>query len=452
MPPHDSPTSRSDSPRDLQMSAPDAEPSIVAARRPGARLRLPGFALLATAGLATAYWTGPLLGTAMGPGILATLLLGALALRIRPERTFVLASLTGLAVLIQWGSLRYVVLHLMLVGGSYLLRNRPRLLAMFIALGVLALPKELFRLFYNWTFLHDWLNPFLLAHVLLLVAYWWQSRRRGKASEDGFAAWMALFLFPSHPMNPMAFAPADVWRARTATVRAVVNTMFLLSVKAGALLLLVWLFPGGRLMDQGPEQLLARPLHLLWLSVMYSYLHVALTLSGAADIAILIARVFGWNLPHHFRFALLAWNPVELWRRWAIYNRRLLLTLVYFPLGGGDRRRYLNVMLTFLASGLVLHSGWVGSKYWELGIGGLRDQSTYFLLQGLAVCGCLWLWKLRGKDPASDRELRWSWGRVAGTVGTQALSAWLHILVVAPQVEWGDRWRLMARCFGLDLG
>ena len=135
MPPHDSPTSQSDLPRDMEMSAPAAEPSIVAARRPGARLRLPGFALLATVGLATAYWTGPVVGTAMGPAILATLLLGALALRIRPERAFVLAALTGTAVLMQWGSLRYVVLHLMLVGGAYLLRNRPRVLAAFIGAG-----------------------------------------------------------------------------------------------------------------------------------------------------------------------------------------------------------------------------------------------------------------------------------------------------------------------------
>ena len=91
MPPHDSPTDHSD----MEMSAPAAEPSIVAARRPGARLRLPGFALLATLGLAAAYWAGPVVGTAMGPGILATLLLGALALRIRPERAFILAALTG---------------------------------------------------------------------------------------------------------------------------------------------------------------------------------------------------------------------------------------------------------------------------------------------------------------------------------------------------------------------
>jgi hypothetical protein len=424
-------------------------PSGVPAPRTGQRLGLPGYALLATLGLAVGYLTGPTVGTAFGPGVLVTLLVGALAARLWPARTQALVALTGVVVLAQWVGQRYFVLHLGLVGGAYLLRRRPRLLAGFLIVGGVVLPKELFRLFYHWTFLHDWLNPYLLAHLLLMTAYWWQARRRGKATEDGPAAWGALFLFPSHPMNPMAFAPDDVWRARAADVRAVTTTAALLAAKAGVLLLLAWAAPRGRLMDQSAAELLARPLPLLWLSVLHSYLHVVLTLSGAADVAVLIARVFGWHLPHHFRFALLAWNPVELWRRWAIYNRRLLLALVYFPLGGGQRHRYLNVLATFLASGLLLHSGWLGSKYWELGLGGLRDETVYFLLQGLAVCACLALWQRQGKDPRSDRELRWSWGRAAATIATQALSAWLHILVVAPQVDWAERWRLMGRCLGL---
>jgi hypothetical protein len=167
------------------------------------------------------------------------------------------------------------------------------------------------------------------------------------------------------------------------------------------------------------------------------------------DVAVVVARAFGVRLPHPFRLALLAWNPVELWRRWGIYNRKLLLKLVYFPLGGSDRHRYLNVMLTFLASALVLHSGWIGSRYWEIGAGGWRDESVYFALQGLAVCACLAWWQLRGKDPRADRALRWSPSRVVATVATQALSAWLHLIVLPQQVPWAERWRLMVRCLGL---
>jgi hypothetical protein len=410
------------------------------------------YALLAAAVLAGLAIAGPELGLSWRWSISLVLWVGALAVRLFPEHAHLLAGLTGVAVLFQWTSGRYLTYHLLLVGGAFLLRRRPLVLVLLVAVGAFVIPKELFRLLYHWRFLHDWINPFLLAHFLLVLAYWWREQQRGLVGEPGnvrVADWLVLFLFPSHAMNPMNFAPSQLWRPRNADLRAVLETMLLVASKALAVMLLSRLLPGNRLWDQTGAALLARSWPGLWLSVAHSYLFVALTLSGTADLVILVARLFGWRLAHPFRWALLAWNPVELWRRWAIYNRRLLLTLVYFPLGGSQRHRMLNVLLTFLASALVLHSGWVGSKYWEVGAGGWRDQTTYFFLQGLAVCACLGWWQLRGKDPRADRDLRWSAGRVLGTVATQAFSAWVHILVLAQQVDWTDRWRLMARCFGL---
>jgi hypothetical protein len=352
-------------------------------------------------------------------------------------------------VLAQWSTFRWVSYHLLLVGVAFVLRRRPIALAVLIAVGVFLIPKELFRLLYHWSFLHDWLSPFLLAHFFLVLVYWWREDQRGVIGPPRFGDWLVLFFFPGHALNPMNFAPGQLWRARTADRRAVLETLLLVSVKALAVMTLARLLPGGKLSDQSAATLQARSWPALWLSVGHSYLFCALTLSGTADLAVLVARVFGWRLPHPFRWALLAWNPVELWRRWAIYNRRLLLTLVYFPLGGSERRRTLNVLLTFLASALVLHSGWVGSKYWEVGEGGWRDQTAYFLIQGLAVCACLWYWRFTGKDPRADRELRWSAPRVLATLATQAFSAWVHILVLAPQLTWTERWQVMARCLGL---
>jgi len=410
------------------------------------------YALLAAAVVAALAIAGPELGLSWSWGISVTLWLGALAVRLFPEHAQLAAGLTGVAVLAQWTALRYLAYHLLLVSGAFLLRRRPLALVALVAVGAFVIPKELFRVFYHWVFLHDWLSPFLLAHFLLVLAYWWREQQRGVVPEPGdttFANWLVLFLFPTGPMNPMNFAPSHLWRARNAELGAVLQTLLLVASKALTVMLVARLLPGNRLSDQTGAALLARSWPGLWLSVFHSYLYVALTLSGTADLVILVARLYGWRLPHSFRWALLAWNPVELWRRWAIYNRRLLLTLVYFPMGGSERHRMLNVLVTFLASGLVLHSGWVGSKYWELGVGGWRDQTVYFLIQGLAVCACLGWWRLIGKDPRADKDLRWSPARVLATVATQVFSAWVHILVLAPDVSWGDRWHLMARCFGL---
>ena len=65
----------------------------------------------------------------------------------------------------------------------------------------------------------------------------------------------------------------------------------------------------------------------------------------------------------NFRWPLLATSPVDLWRRWNIYNRRLLLKFVYFPLGGNRRHVYRNILLTFLGSALILHTGYCGSPW-----------------------------------------------------------------------------------------
>jgi hypothetical protein len=293
-------------------------------------------------------------------------------------------------------------------------------------------------------------NQYLLAHLFLVVLVWWSTDRRGRANETSFSAWLCLLLFPGHPINPMVFSPTDLWRPRVALTRDVLNSLLIVAVKGFALWAIALLWPQGQLAQRSATDLLTAPLASVWATVGLSYLVCALLLSGTADVSVLLGRLFGWPLPHPFRWALLAWNPVELWRRWAIYNRKVLLQLVYFPLGGADRHRILNVMLTFAASGLVLHSGWLGSRYWEVGPGGWRDQTIYFLLQGLAVSGCLLYWSWRGKSPAADRELRFSVSRIFGVIATQALSAWLHILVLAPGLSFAERVRLMGRCFGIE--
>jgi hypothetical protein len=409
-------------------------------------------ALLAAATLGALSLIGPTMGAVWSLWISITLFIGVVAVTVWPTRAYWLAGLCGVAVLVQWTALRTSIYHLLLVGGAFLLRRRPVLLGSFLLLTVVVIPKELFRRHYHSPLLHDWVNPFLLAHLFLVVLMWYSTQKRGRANETSFGAWLCLLLFPSHPINPMVFGPGDLWRPRLAVVRDVATSMLLVASKAAALWAIAWAWPQGQLVQQDPATLLngSQSWLVLWRGVGLSYLVCALLLSGTADISVTIARLFGWQLPQPFRWALLAWNPVELWRRWAIYNRKALLSLVYFPLGGGDRRRTLNVMLTFAASGLLLHSGWLGSRYWETGVAGWRDQTLYFLLQGVAVCACLWFWRLRGKHADVDRELRWSFGRAAGVIATQAMSAWLHILILAPQLTLADRWRLMARCVGLE--
>jgi hypothetical protein len=426
----------------------------------GGAVAAPGARLAAQAGLAAltlsaAHLIAPTFGHALPVAAVGAVGTGALAVMLAPRLAVEIASAFGLlALALGDPTPTYAGYHVTLVGLLFLCRRRGWTLALALALGAVVVPKTLFWLCSGRPDVHGWLNEPALAVTIFATIYWWRETRDGRApaleaGRSPLAAWCLLYLFPSQIAVPLVLGPGDLWRARRDDAGAVLRALASFVAKAAALVTLRALFPNHGFSCHSGAALASLPRPALWGVVALSYVDLMLTLSGTIDIAVAVARLYGWQLPAPFRWALLAWNPVELWRRWGIYNRRFLLKNVYFPLGGGARHRLLNVMLTFLASALVMHSGWLGSKYWAVGAGGWRDWSIYFGLQGAAVCACLITWRLVGKDSAADRELRWSWGRLAGTLATQAMSALLHVIILPQAIPLGDRWRLIARCLGL---
>lgn len=423
----------------------------VADTRLAARVgRAAGLAATAVAGIAL---VGPLLGMRVPPAALVVIGLGAVAVEVAPPRAFTVTAAAGVLALAASNKV-YTLYHLVLVGLLFVARKRT--LATAVALGGLALwlPKHLFHDHYHQAGFYNWLNEPSLALVLFVTAAWWRTRRDGRlpagAEDASLPAWSLLYLFPGHAVNPIVYSPGDLFRERRVDARGVLTALLLVALKGLAHAALARWVPSASYGALDAARAATASRAELWGVVLVGYLDLALTLSGTADLAILVARLYGWPLASPFRWALLAWNPAELWRRWGLYNRKWLLQMVYFPLGGGTRHKYLNVLATFLASALVLHTGWFGSKYWEVGAGGWRDETVYFLMQGLLVCGWLAFSALRpaltGKD---DHTLRLSWSRVAGTAATQAASALVHVVVLAQAIPFADRWVVMARCLGL---
>jgi hypothetical protein len=418
-----------------------------------AAVGFPGLLALVALTIGALAVLGPLLGIRAPAAVLAAVAIGAVAVHLWPERAFELTALAGLAAL-GAANLPYATFHAVLVGLLFLARRGTWALAALLGLLALWLPKHLFSTYYHHPASYEWLNPPSLVLVLFVTASWWRARRDGRlppgAASAPPLAWGVMYLFPGHALNPMVFSPGDVFRRRSLDVRAVAAGLLLVAVKAAAHIVIARCFAGASYAVLDPARLAAVSRGELWLVVVVGYLDLVVTLSGTADVAVLLARLYGWPMPSPFRYALLAWNPVELWRRWGIYNRKLLLTLVYFPLGGNQRHKLRNVMLTFLASALLLHSGWFGSKYWEVGPGGWRDQTVYFLIQGLLVCGCLVYRDLRGAREAPDaRALKLTWSRAAGTAATQAASALVHVIILGRALPFGDRFVVIARCLGL---
>jgi hypothetical protein len=384
--------------------------------------------------------------------LLMVLAAGALLAQAKPEWRVGIACSAGTLALATTNPV-FSLYFTVMVGALAALRRHTLPFVVVLVATAIVYPKWAFTRHYHEPGTWNWINEPSLTLALFVSAMWLRTRARPErgspAPHDDPLSVLLYYLFPSHAANPMLLSPALLSRERRVDVQATLTLLGWFIAKAAALVALRRLGPGAFLAGLGPADVDSVGAGALWGRVIASYLETFLVLAASADIPILIGRLYGFPLPDPFRFPLLAWNPVELWRRWGIYNRNVLLQLVYFPLGGGRKRRYLNVMLTFLASALLLHSGWFGSKYLEVGVAGWRDQSIYFLLQGLGVCACLAIWDRSGKDPRARTAPRLSFALVAAVVGTQAWNALVHVMILAPNVPIADRARLIARCLGL---
>ncbi len=280
---------------------------------------------------------GPLLGIHPPAPTLVLLALGALAVHLVPERAFEVTALTGLLALAATNR-PYALYHAALVGLLFLARNGTWALAGLLGLLAIWLPKHLFASHYHHPAVYGWINEPSLVLALFVTAGWWRTRRDGRlppaARTASPLAWAVMYLFPGHALNPMVFSPGDVFRARRLDVRGIGAGLLLVAVKAAAHTAIGRLFGQASYAGLDLPRMATLTRAELWGIVAINYLDLVVTLSGTSDVAILLARLYGWPMASPFRYALLAWNPVELWRRWGIYNRKLLLTLVYFPLGG----------------------------------------------------------------------------------------------------------------------
>ncbi len=394
---------------------------------------------------------GAAIGEVLPVRLLVLLGAGALLAQARPELRVAIACAVGALALASMNP-TFSVYFVILVGALTVARRHTVVFLVVLVSAAILAPKTAFMLRYHQPGYWNWINEPSLTIALLVSALWLRTRVAagpGAATpHDDSLSFALCYLFPSHATNPMPYSPVLLSRARLFDARAIVTLLGWFVAKAATLVALRRLGQTAFLTRLGPGDMDTLARSELWGMVILSYVETCLSLAATADIPVLIGRLFGFPLPDPFRLPLLAGNPVELWRRWGIYNRHVLLQLVYFPLGGGRRRKYLNVMLTFLASALVLHSGWFGSKYWQVGTAGWRDQSIYFLLQGVAVCACLAVWDWSGKD-ARARAPRLSLAVIPAIIVTQGWSALVHVTILAPNIQLVDRARLVARCLGL---
>lgn len=82
---------------------------------------------------------------------------------------------------------------------------------------------------------------------------------------------------------------------------------------------------------------------------------------GYTQIAIGSARVLGYHLQENFNAPYLSSNVKAFWRNWHISLTSWFTDYLYIPLGGnrkGTVRKYINMMVVFLCSGLWHGASW----------------------------------------------------------------------------------------------
>ncbi|ODR36008.1 MBOAT family O-acyltransferase [Eisenbergiella tayi] len=99
----------------------------------------------------------------------------------------------------------------------------------------------------------------------------------------------------------------------------------------------------------------------LILATLFFALQLYCDFSGYTDIALGSAKILGIDLMQNFRSPYFASSIKDFWGRWHISLSSWLRDYIYIPLGGsrvGKFRHALNIMITFLISGIWHGASW----------------------------------------------------------------------------------------------
>jgi len=98
-----------------------------------------------------------------------------------------------------------------------------------------------------------------------------------------------------------------------------------------------------------------------WWGLLFFTFQIYIDFSAYSDMAIGLARMFGFRLNENFNSPYISCSITEFWRRWHISLSTWIREYLYIPLGGNrvsPVRRYLNLWTCFLVSGLWHGASW----------------------------------------------------------------------------------------------
>ena len=100
---------------------------------------------------------------------------------------------------------------------------------------------------------------------------------------------------------------------------------------------------------------------LAWIGTMAYMMQIYFDFSGYSDMAIGLARMFGFELLENFNYPYIANSIRDFWKRWHISLSTWFRDYLYIPLGGnrkGKIRTYVNQLIVMLLCGFWHGASW----------------------------------------------------------------------------------------------
>ena len=145
---------------------------------------------------------------------------------------------------------------------------------------------------------------------------------------------------------------------------------------------------------------------LAWAATISYALQIYFDFSGYSDMAIGLAKMFGFDLLENFNYPYAASSITDFWRRWHISLTNFFRDYVYIPLGGNRKGKYrtiLNRFIVFFTTGLW-HGAAFNFIFWGLAHGALmiferalpKTKKVFFSLiqRILTLFAVIFLWVL----------------------------------------------------------
>ena len=123
----------------------------------------------------------------------------------------------------------------------------------------------------------------------------------------------------------------------------------------------------------------------VWLAIIAYSFQIYYDFSGYSDMAIGLAKFFGFDFPENFNFPYISKSVKEFWQRWHLSLSNWFKDYLYIPLGGsknGNFKTYRNLMIVFLCTGIWHGASW-NFIFWGCTHGILIIIERLFLLKYL---------------------------------------------------------------------